>query len=138
MAWSYISTAPFSSSMSEIRLRIGDTTSSVAFLQDDEIFGVVDNTGGGTIMAAAVCADLVAASVARKVSITEGAFSASLQMQYQHYRSLAKRLRLEARTGTGLVYGGGISQADVGLVESESDRVVPGFKINQCDTDVST
>ena len=138
MTWSYISTAPFSSSMSEVRLRIGDTSSSNTFLKDEEIFGVVDNTGGGNTMAAAVCADLIAARVARKVSISEGAFSASLQMQYNHYRSLAKRLRLEARAGTGVVYGGGLSQADVSSVESDSDRVVPAFRVGQFDSDTST
>ena len=133
-SWSYISTAPFSSSMSEIRLRIGDTSSSNTFLMDEEIQGVVDNTGGGNTMAAAVCADIIAATVARKVSISEGAFSASLQMQYQHYRSLAKRLRLEARTGSGVVYGGGMSAADVSSVESDSNRVKPSFEIGQFDS----
>ncbi len=138
MSFSYVSTDPFSTSVSEIRFRLGDVTSSNAHLGDEEIQGVVDNVSGNNTMLASVCAQAVAAKLAREVSVAEAAFRISAQQQWEHYRQLAEDLRAESRRGLGLPYAGGISVADVASVKGNTNRVSPAFAVKQFDSPQST
>ena len=118
---------------------MGDVTSSYGHtLQDEEIQGVVDNVSGNNTMLASVCAGAIAARLASEVSVAQGAFRISAQQQWDHYKQLSRDLRDEARRGTGLPYGGGISVSDVASVKSDTDRVSPAFTVKQFDNPPST
>ncbi|MFW6078999.1 MAG: hypothetical protein ACODAE_05220 [Gemmatimonadota bacterium] len=135
MTWSYRSSAPNSSDRSWIRLRIGDTSSGDALLQDEEIDAMID-AEGNRYAAAAICCETVAAKFARKVEKGVGRLRVSAQQQYEHYTTLAERLRREAGTRVA-PFAGGISVSGKRTERDDSDRDDPAFRRGMHDIDAA-
>ena len=127
MAWTYISTGPGSSARSWVRLRVGDTTSASQLIQDEEIDAILDSESNKHL-AAAVTAEAIAGSFARRADKTVGRMSVQASQHSQNYFELSDRLRLEAAQRAA-PYGGGIRISDVDLDKDDSDRVDPAFSL---------
>ena len=131
MSFSYASTNAASSSLSWVRLRLGDTSSGSARFQDEEINAMV-SVEGNKYLGAAVLAESAAALYATRVDKTVGRLSISYQQASDHFTRLAIRLRHELNMRAA-PYAGGISVADKDAVEADTDRVQPAFSMGQFD-----
>lgn len=129
MAWTYVPN--FALQRDRVRSLIGDTDTTDQLISDEEI--ALYGTGGqfaqaNDYMAAASLVDAIASKFARRVSMSAGGTSVQLQQQFEHYQTLAKTLRSQSRTLTGVAgYTGGISIADKQTQSDDTDSVVPAF-----------
>lgn len=110
-----------------VRFTIGDTNKDDVLLSDEEIQSLL--VIHKTKEAAAVEACLaIAAKLARLADEKVGDVSVSFSQRAQAYERLAVKLR--ARFATDLdIHAGGISESDKTIVESDTDRKPPIFKI---------
>ena len=131
MSFSYNSTAPGSSSLSWVRMRVGDTSSGSYQVENEEIDAILD-TEGNKYLAAAVVAESMGARNASKVDRRVGSLSISGSQGAGNYFTLARRLRFEAAMRSA-PYAGGISESDKADVEADTDRVQPSFSVGQFD-----
>lgn len=111
-------------------MRIADTTSGDQLIQDEEILAVLADIGD-QYFAAARCARQISGRFARRSDKTVGRLRIAGQAS-QHYESLACQLEMEAAMRSQ-VYAGGISISDKSNVVSDSDRVIPAFRIGMDD-----
>jgi hypothetical protein len=99
-------------SMTQVRLLIGDTMTSDQQLQDEEIYFVLSFQPTQNY-AAADCADLISAKYARQINTENSLLRVSAAARHKHYEDLAKRLR---KNGPGVVPGGENAGAILGEV----------------------
>lgn len=113
----------------QVRLLIGDTSSSDYLLRDDDISFFLANRG--TVYSAAVAScRAIAARFGRLVDKSVGPLSLSASQKYDHYVALASQLQDDmAIAGGAQVYVGGISRDDKLTVEQDDDRVSPAFGV---------
>lgn len=127
MAWTY--TAGAATNKDRIRLRIGDTISSAPTdeqLADEEIADLV-TTEGSFLPAAAAAARALAAKILRKATEKQiGNLRLVYQARYQALLDIAKQLDTAVSSGA-MPYVGGVSISDRQTIESNTDRVAPGF-----------
>lgn len=112
--------------MDLVRFLIGDTDSEDPFFQDAEINGLI-TLEGDPRKAAAKGAETLAAKFARQVDETVGRVKQNCSQAYDHYKDLAKSLRLDAAARVPVPYAGGISISDKDTVRDNEDRVASTF-----------
>lgn len=122
-------TYDMSSQLQRVRRLIGDTDSTDPLLYDQEIGLYL--TGGeyeqtSDLLAAARCADDIAGKMTRRVSISAGGTSVSLDQQRTQFVALAKDLRRRAALSVS-PFAGGISRDDKISREGDTDRTEPAF-----------
>ena len=117
--------------LDHVRLLVGDTVCATAFLQDSEIdFFIAEE--GGPEFAAPRAAEAIAALCARKIDVSTGKVRKSLSQQFDHYNSLAKKLRADASACVPF-YAGGLSKAEKLSDSLDADLVQPTFRKGQMD-----
>lgn len=136
MSFSYLSSGPGSSDRSWIRMRLGDTSSGTAMLQDEEIDAFIDEYGDKHT-AAAAAARTLGAQYARQVTKEVGKLKISMAEASQHYFDLADRMERESQKNlsgdTGGAYAGGISQSEKDSDYADTDWVGSRFQTGQFD-----
>lgn len=135
MTWSYLSSEPGSSERSWVRLKIGDNSSSLQELQDEEIDLLLADEGSKE-RAAIAAARALAARYARRVDKTVGRLSISMSQASRAYERLAKGLeqQLNMRVGgADGIYAGGISVSDKYANEQDTDVVQPKNRVDEFD-----
>lgn len=133
MTFTYAST-DLSTDLAKIRRALGDVDSSEALLSDEEINSASSQTGS-IQDAAALSAEWIAATFARKADKSVGPLSISLSQKYDHYMDLAARLRATSSMST-LPFAGGISISRKDAVDSDTDRVKPSFELGLLDSEM--
>jgi hypothetical protein len=129
-------TLPITEDRDRLRLRIGDTDSSVPINQrlEDEELDELLSTFGSVAAAAPEAAEALAAKFARlAVDKTAGSLTIGYANgRHQALLSLAKTLRQKMAAYAAPV-ATGIRQSDRTSAESDGDRRVPGFKTGMLD-----
>lgn len=122
-----------------VRLLIGDTDEAEPLLQDEEILPLVPSgavlalTDTKLIRAAYFCCRILVAKFSRKVSMSVGGASATLDAKARGYRDLAEDL-LAQIGGAGAIsttvapYAGGLSLAEKTTGAADTDLVQPLFR----------
>lgn len=130
-------TAGTANDLTRIRLRIGDTDSSVAAqlrLEDEEIADLLI-TEGSFRRSAAAAAEALAAKYARKATEKSvGSASVSYSERFKQLMDLAKALRSGAAlAGTSSVYTGGVLRSELDESRADTTLVQPAFRRDQFD-----
>ena len=131
MSATYDSTAPGSSGISYVRLRLADTSTASAKLSDEEIQAFLDMEPNW-VMAASLGARSIAGQFSGKADKSVGKLRIAAGSVAERYDALAEALLREAARRAG-VYAGGISIDDMETTEADTDRVVPPFEMGQFD-----
>lgn len=135
MSWSY-SGDPSYSTQDKVRFLIGDTDESDQQVSDEEIAAILVDFPNPYNAAVQIVRSLVA-KYSRRVEKSKsiGDLSISYSSAADGYRDLLKSLLTQAALHGGLCepYAGGISISDKENQESDSDRVVPAFRIGMHD-----
>lgn len=143
MSWSYTGN-PATDNRDAVRFLVQDTTEPVApavgLVQDEEIdWALTQQTN--LYLAAALIARAIAAKFSGKASVKQ---VGDLRIEHtdtaKRYFTLADSLTAQAGTVGGLAapYFGGRTYSDKEIDETDTDRVVPAFRVDQFDTDRPT
>lgn len=127
MSWSY--NTGLAAAKDQIRFYIGDTVSGQAItLADEEIAGALTLSSSSVKRAAAICAENLAARFAQAASsITDDiGQSVSYSDRAAFFQERARLLRSSLAL-SAIPFAGGISSADKGAAEQDTDRIVPAF-----------
>jgi hypothetical protein len=119
----------------KVRGKIGDTDENRQLLQDETIEAVLVTYP--TIIGASIeCCKRIIARLARDVDRSAVGMSASRSQVIQHYKDLIEQLKDEATSTLGAeggsgggIYAGGVSQAAIDTLESDTDFVKPTFRV---------
>lgn len=139
MSWSYTGN-PATDNRDAVRFLVQDTTEPVApavgLVQDEEIdWALTQQTN--LYLAAALVARAIGAKFSAKASVKQvGDLRIEHTETAKRYFALADQLTAQAGTVGRLAapYFGGISYADKQIDETNSDRVLPAFRVNQFDS----
>lgn len=145
MTFSY--DASLSTDADKVRFHLGQTDSASSIIGDEEIRAVLaDETN--IYLAAAVIADAIAGRYSLNQNIRIDSFSVDFQGRAEAFRSLAVRLRAQAKTasgGLGSPFVGGVSISEMNSVRDDPDRnpsrfemettTFPGNEVSQVDED---
>jgi len=105
---------PSANAKDYVRFRLGDRASPF-LLTDAEISAILSETGGYKLLAAAKCAEAIAAQFAGQVNSQIGKTRTDKSDKFEHYTQLAEKLHeehLQELTGTGAP----ISMPEIGTV----------------------
>lgn len=125
MTFTYCS--PLDNDRDKVRLYVGDTNSSDALLQDEDIQFFLESEGSPK-RAAAVAALSISAKFSRLADETVGQVRVSFSQKSEQYAKLADKLRMSADVDDVVPYAGGISISDKRAQEDDADRVPPAFE----------
>ena len=129
MSFSFDASLAASSSLSFVRMRLADTSSSSYKLEDEEITSLL-SVYGNKYLAAAAGAEQLGAIHSLKSDKTIGKLSISQGSVADRYLTLAKTLRREAML-FATPFAGGISADQKASEVADSDRVAPAFSVGQ-------
>lgn len=124
--------APATKPLDRVRLEIGDTKCSVAFLTDEEINLYIDMEPN-VLRAAARCAGLIAAELARRVNFQHGPVRKDQSDAREHYVQLEAALDRRASLEGVMPEALGVTKAEKEAADAETDRVQPDFKKGMMD-----
>lgn len=127
MTWTYQSSDLGSSSVDDVRIWIGDTSSGDQLLQDEEIQFVLNNYTANVLLASAECCELIASGFARKADFANEGLSVKASQRADAYTKRAGNLRDRAVSATLDIFVGGRSISDKEDRAGESDLVQPFF-----------
>jgi hypothetical protein len=121
--------SPATVAADELKLLVGDlsTSSSGELLKSAECTYFINRFGSAEAAAPHACL-AIAAQFADQVSKSVGDLRIDAQQKVEHYLTLAKSLERGLTLGA-VPHAGGISQARKQTVESDTDRVVPSFRM---------
>ncbi len=120
---------PANTPLDKVRLLVGDTVCSTAFLSDQEIeFFLVEQ--GDADFAAPCAAQAIAAKLARRVTQNAGGVAQTLSDMFKHYTDLATSLQVKANLNV-TVYAGGLSVTEKQLDRQDRDLIQPYFERGQ-------
>lgn len=126
MSFSY-SGDPSASALDTVRFLLGDTDASDPLLSNEEVTWV-NSKVANNYLAAALCADIIAAKFTRETSYQADGVGISGDELQQKFITLASELRATALRFSGSApYVGGISKADVTGNLSDTDWEKPPF-----------
>lgn len=130
MTWSY--DTALTADKDKVRAFIGDTNTSDQLLSDEEISFFLtqsDNIYG----ASAKACRAIAARFARLTDTEVEGVSDRLSQMVRHYNDLASSYdRDSVKSGSSIMpIVTGISYGEMRLVDADTDRVVPAFKMSQ-------
>lgn len=126
MSWSYNSSTLSTDFTMQIRLYIGDVSSSDQLLQDEEI-EYVETLTTGLNLASAECCEMIAARWGRLADVDNEGLSVKASQRHDHYMAMAKDFRKQAK-GYATIFVGGRSKATKESRASDSDYVEPWFR----------
>lgn len=126
MSFTYNSSQVGSSGLSTIRFYTGETSSSSAILTDEAINAVLDNMVTNHLLAAAVCADALAAHYADQADVENEGLTVKASQRAQAYERLSASLRRRAGQSAP-IYVGGRSKQEKRDREGDSDLVQVAF-----------
>jgi hypothetical protein len=129
--WSY--DPSLSTAKDRIRLYVGDTIESLAFLYDEEIAGMLAITPDELLCAAELC-ESQAAQSAQLVDYSVGGASAlrvNLSQRAQAFAARAKTLRQRAALTHSTPFAGGLTRSGKQTQEQDTDRVRPAFTLDR-------
>jgi hypothetical protein len=133
MTWSYVLASVGAGGKDAVRLLIGDTDTTDQQLQDEEIQYHLGRLPQPEL-AAAACADALAAKYARKVDTADGDTRLTYSQRSAAYHALADTLRAQAQSaGAAAPYVGGISLAEIESRQSDPDRPEDNFAVGMHD-----
>lgn len=146
MAYTYDSadlvTTTSSGRLNVVRLLVGDNNTNDPQLQDEEINFSLAQNNNNVYFSAAFCARLLAGKYARMVDTQlDGALQAMYSDRIKQYTLLAIQMTDMAKKMSGRnlgVVAGGISITAMDIVEANTDRPKPAFKVGQFDVDSSS
>lgn len=143
-AWTYDGNPTWSTTSTArqrdwVRFRVGDTDGRDKLISDEEISAMVAETGNRWL-AAAECAEHIAARLAREADIStagDGGQNRALSQRARAYEALAQRLRRRA-SFQATPYAGGISVDDKDDQVDDDDRPVDPFIADQWDNTITS
>ena len=135
MTWTY-SGDPAGSDRDKVRFLVFDTDTNEQLLNDEEIAWVLTQATN-IFMAAASCAEAIAAKFAKDINRSVVGISAQPSSRAGFYLELADKLRAQASTTTthGSIFAGGLTISGKNTLDANADDVQPGFKKGQFDWD---
>jgi len=133
MTWTYNTSLIATNNLYQVRLLIGDVVIEKPKLQDEEINFAL-SLRPSVYGAAADCCRIIAAQYSDRASVAIQGMNVTYQNQAIAYSKRADEFDMKAvARGGGLPYAGGISISDKTAVDSDTDRMEPGFTIGQFD-----
>jgi len=128
-------TDPSNSNSDAVRWLVGDTDTSNAELQDEEIAFALTQAGDDIYLAAAISARALAGKFASLVDTKFESVSSDYSNLRDNYYALAVKLEKQSKQygsrGLGLPAAGGLTYSDIDSNDQDSDRVDPVFKQGQ-------
>jgi hypothetical protein len=118
-----------------VRILIGDTDDSNQLLDDDQVALLTASFSSSTL-AAAACADALAAKFSRSVTFSVEGLSIQNSQKAANYRALAQRLRAQAVLNDPGALGAsvlGVSKGEMDAVDDNTDRTPSRFKVGMSD-----
>jgi hypothetical protein len=117
-----------------VRILIGDTDDSNQLLDDDQLPLICAGFNSSTL-AAAACADAIAAKFSRSVTFSVEGLSIQNSQKAANYRALAQRLRAHAVLTDGSLGASvlGVSKSAMDAVDENTDRTPSRFKVGMSD-----
>ena len=133
MTWSY--TSPDNSDSDMVRFRIGDTDTTDQLLSNEEIAAILA-VQSDTTLAAAQCAEALAAKYARKASFGNMSLRVGAE-RFKQFKGLAATLRSQSSAdalakGAAITVGGRLISEREALA-SDTSVVQPAFRVNDND-----
>lgn len=122
---------PENSDIDKVRLLVGDTDCSAAYLLDSEIAYFITECGG-VEWAAPRAAEAIAAKLTRKVDFSSGQQRQSLSKLQEQFFKLAARLEARAAE-TSQPYAGNMDVDDNRSDKEDTDLRQPYFEVGQFD-----
>lgn len=124
MTWTYDVSNITPGSISEVRLKIGDTIASDQLLQDEEI-AYFQTQQVCLELVCALCCDAIMNLYSRLADSTVGSVSQTMSQKAEAYRARGFDFRRQAPISLGF---GGISQSQKDALDDDTDAVQPVFK----------
>ena len=128
-------TDPSNSNSDAVRWLVGDTDTSNADLQDEEIAFALTQAGDDVYLAAAISARALAGKFAKLVDTKFESVSSDYSNLRDNYYALATKLEKQSKQygsrGLGLPAAGGLTYSDIDANDQNTDRVDPVFKQGQ-------
>lgn len=118
-----------------VRLLVGDSDPDNQLLTDDQVTLITAQFNSSSL-AAAACADALAAKFSRSVTFAVEGLSIQNSQKAANYRALAQRLRSQAvLTDDGALGASvlGISKSEMDVVDDNLDRTPSRFKVGMSD-----
>jgi len=128
-------TDPSNSNSDAVRWLVGDTDTTSAELQNEEIAFALTQAGNDVYIAAAICARALAGKYASYVDTKFEDVSSDYSSLRDNYFALATRLEAQSKKfgskGLGIPAAGGLTYSDIEANDLNDDRVQPKFKQDQ-------
>lgn len=116
--------------LDKVRFALADTDENDPLVSNEEITSGLTQYGN-VFSAASNLARSIALKLGRRPSVTFQQAGLSSKEQHDHYIQLSQELAARAAVEGGAgIFGGGISIADKGTREADTDRVPPAFTVN--------
>lgn len=141
MSWTYdstdLNTTTSSGRLNSVRLLVGDTDTTDQLVQNEEINFGLSQVNNNIYYAAAWVCRTIAAKFSRMVDTQlDGALSGKYSTRAKQFQQLANQIEAQGKKTSGKalgVFAGGISVSAVGVANSDTDRVMPEFGVDQFD-----
>jgi len=130
MSWTFDSTS-LSTSLSQVRLLIGDTNTNDQLLTDEEV-NFFYSERSDIRLAAIECCSAIIGKLSRDIDRSNLGQSATRSQKIQHYKDLMERLRRET-SAVAEVFIGGVSVSNRDNLDSEDDFIKPAFSRDRND-----
>lgn len=118
--------------IAKVRFEIGDTEQGSYQLDDKEIAYALDREGNNIYLAAARCADHLAARYARKGEIRTGGMTINKISPHRYYLELAVKLRRRATNSSSFVMLG-TDTARISSLKTDTSITQPKFTVGMHD-----
>ena len=118
-----------------VRLLVGDADPDNQLLTDDQVTLISAQFSSSTL-AAAACADALAAKFSRSVTFSVEGLSIQNSQKAANFRALAQRLRSQAVLNDPGALGAsvlGVSKSEMDAVDDNLDRTPSRFKVGMSD-----
>lgn len=126
MSFTYVSTDVGSSGIATVRFYTGETSSSSAVLTNEEIAAILANITANHKLAAAICADAIAAYYADQPDTKNEGLDVMKSQRAKAYERLAANLRRQAGASAGMFVGGRSKQTKTDR-SRDTDLPQPAF-----------
>lgn len=113
--------------LDRVRLEIGDTNCAEAYLSDEEINFYIGEEPA-ILRAAARCAGVVAAKLAKRVDFAHGPVRKTISQAWNHYVELEAALDRRASLAGVAPEALGVTRAEKEAADADDSRVQPVFK----------
>src|ERR1700736_3368721 len=123
-------TYDLTTTVGQARRMLGDTNLVSPLLSDDEIAANL-SLYNNLFLAAAECAEDIAARMAQQVNVSVSGSSFSFDQRFQHYTALSKLLRARALRAGVSAFAGGISEFAKQVQITNPDNEEPFFTRDQ-------